>query len=60
MEVLFQMMLYIVASVSLMLGSIPGAVYAIKAYTLVQEGLLSGWFGLNLISIMIGFQGYRT
>ena len=33
MEVLFQVVSYIGAGVSLMLGSIPGAAYTIKAYT---------------------------
>ena len=49
MEVLFQIVSYIDAGVSLMLGSIPGAAYTIKAYTQVQEVLLGGWFGSKLI-----------
>jgi hypothetical protein len=39
MEVLFQIVSYLGAGVSLMLGSIPGAAYIIKAYTQVQEVL---------------------
>ena len=49
MEVLFQKVSYIGAGVSLMLGSIPGAAYTIKAYTQVQEVLLGGWFRSKLI-----------
>ena len=49
MEVLFQIASYIGAGVSLMLGSIPGAAYTIKAYTQVQEVLLGGWFRSKLI-----------
>ena len=49
MEVLFQIVSYIGAGVSLMLGSIPGAAYTIKAYTQVQEVLLGGWFRSKLI-----------
>ena len=67
MEVLFQIVSYIGAGVSLMLGSIPGAAYTIKAYTQVQEVLLGGWFGSKLIvgtvlltSNIIGSQGHRS
>ena len=49
MEVLFQIVSYIGAGVSLMLGSIPGAAYTIKAHTQVQEVLLGGWFRAKLI-----------
>ena len=49
MEVLFQIVSYIGAGVSLMLGSIPGAAYTIKAYTQVQEVLLGDWFQSKLI-----------
>jgi hypothetical protein len=49
MEVLFQIVSYIGASVSLMLGSIPGAADTMKAYTQVQEVLLGGWFRSKLI-----------
>jgi hypothetical protein len=37
MEVLFQIVSYIGAGVSLILQFIPGAAYTIKAYTQVQE-----------------------
>jgi hypothetical protein len=70
MEVLFQIVSYIGAGFSLMLGSIPGPDYAIKAYTQVQEVLLGGWSGSKLIIgnykailltfIMTGFQGHKT
>ena len=49
MEVLFQIVSYIGAGVSLMLGSIPEAADTIKAYTLVQEVLLGNWFSSKLI-----------
>ena len=49
MEVLFQIVSYIGAGVSLKLGSIPGAAYAIKAHAQVQEVLLGGWFRSKLI-----------
>jgi hypothetical protein len=48
MEVLFQIVSYIGAGVSLMLGSIPEAADTIKAYTQVQEMLLGGWFRSKL------------
>lgn len=67
-EVSFQIVSsYIGASVSLMLGSIPGAAYTIKAYTQVQEVLLNGWLvwvqagykTVLLTSIVIDFQGHQ-
>ena len=49
---------YIGADVSLMLGSIPGAAYTIKAYTQVQEVLLGGWFRSKLIVVNYKKQFY--
>jgi hypothetical protein len=49
MEVLFQIVSYIGAGVSFMLGSIPGAAYTIKVSIQVQEVLLGSWFGSKLI-----------
>jgi hypothetical protein len=42
MEVLLQLVSYIGAGVSLMLGSMPGAAYAIKAHTQLA-GSAAGW-----------------
>ena len=58
MEVLFQIVSYIGTGFSLMLGSIPGAGYAIKAYTQVQEVLLGGWFRSKLIVVNYKKQFY--
>ena len=70
MEDLFQVVSYIGAGISLMVGSIPRAAYIIKAYTRVQEVLLSGWFRSKLTvgklykavlaSMVIGLPGHRT
>ena len=49
MEDLFQVVSYIGAGVSLILGSIPEAVYTIKAYIQVQEVLLDGRFRPKII-----------
>ena len=53
-----------------MLGPIPGTAYTVKAYTRVQEVLLSGWFRSKLTvgklykvvltSMVIGLPGHRT
>lgn len=47
MEVLFQ--IYIGTGVSLMLGSLPGAAYTLKAYTQVQEVLFVVGSGPSLL-----------
>ena len=52
MEVLFQIVSYIGAGVSLMLGSIPGAAYkgkSIKVQTQVQEVVMGDWVRSKLI-----------
>lgn len=49
MEVSYQIVSYVGAGVSLMLMSIPGAAYTMKAYTQVQEVLVGGWFMSKLI-----------
>jgi hypothetical protein len=49
MEDLFQVVSYIGAGVSLILGSVPEAVYTIKAYIQVQEVLLDGRFRPKII-----------
>ena len=58
MKVLFQKYGRRGAGVSLMLGSIPGAAYTIKAYTQVQEVLLGGWFRSKLIVVNYKKQFY--
>ena len=49
MEVLFQIVSFTRAGVSLMSESISGATFTIKAYTPVQKVLLGGWFRSKLI-----------
>ena len=49
MEVLFQIVSYIGTGVSLMLGSLPGAAYTLKAYTQVQEVLFVVGSGPSLL-----------
>lgn len=49
MGVSYQIVSYVGAGVSLMLMSIPGAAYTMKAYTQVQEVLVGGWFMSKLI-----------
>lgn len=52
MEVIFKIVSYIDAGVSVMLGPFQGQLIkanAMKAYTQVQEGLLDSWFRFKLI-----------